>query len=368
MTTILQIVPRRAVIPDGIGDFASRLADRLADGHGIASVFLQAASGSEAEPRVDRWPTEALERRTGDALAEALARLSASANLKALLLHVSGYGYQRRGVPEWLAEGLEDFARSPNRVPVIGFFHELWVDRSARPWTSSFWLRSRQRRVTQRLWALCNRAITSNTAYRDMLGTLAAAPQNRHIDVLPVFSNIGEPETLLPFAERPAALAVFAGSGTAYLQRHHGKALRELLVRENIGEIVNIGARSESQPAAIGDVPVRALGQLPALAVSAVLAKARFGALCYRNRGVFGKSGTLAAYAAHGVVPVVFGSHGADADGLAAGRNYFVAGGGGVADVANISKRVREWYGHHNIARHAELLAGMLHNASRRAA
>jgi hypothetical protein len=110
------------------------------------------------------------------------------------------------------------------------------------------------------------------------------------------------------------------------------------------------------------------LGRLAASNVSAVLATCRFGAVELANRAVLGKSGTFAAYAAHGVVPVVFGSKGATGDGLVEGSNVLLAGETGGVDPAQAALRIIQWYRDHRIERHASAIAGMVRQSVRAAA
>ncbi len=53
-----------------------------------------------------------------------------------LILHYSGYGYDRNGAPAWLVDALRQ--RSMERAAhVVSYFHELYA--TGRPWQRAFW-------------------------------------------------------------------------------------------------------------------------------------------------------------------------------------------------------------------------------------
>lgn len=160
---LLHIVPRLPPEIDGIGDFALMLGEQLAARTGVESRFLSADS---AQARPD----------AGAVLSEQLAlSLSCEAramDCEALMLHYAGYGYDRRGVPTWLAEGIETLARE---VPVFIFFHELWTE--TKPWRTAFYFAPAQKRLTARLQRAAAGTMTSTPGMRRRLSDMGQTPE-----------------------------------------------------------------------------------------------------------------------------------------------------------------------------------------------
>jgi hypothetical protein len=100
--SVLQLVPRRTLIPDGVGDYATLLADTLDRCAGLSSVFVQGADSQSAPPRIDGWSTTAMSVPCAKGLKATLSELTALHHPIAVLVHISLYGYQKRGIPTWL--------------------------------------------------------------------------------------------------------------------------------------------------------------------------------------------------------------------------------------------------------------------------
>lgn len=276
-----------------------------------------------------------------------------------LLLHFSGYGFQKRGVPTWL---LEETKRLRSRFKVFGVvFHELYA--SGPPWTSAFWLSGIQRRIAKDLLDQADFWLTNREmAAKWLLSQNASAPHR----VLPVFSNVGEPEVL--DNERDASIAVFGS-----------EALRSQVYAAGDGEIFRFAKRHKlriddigkpmqdtAMAASLAEAGVIRHGMLPSTQVSESLATARFGALCYPADFV-GKSGIFAAYAAHGVCPILLGNELGAYDGLQPNVHY-AAGFGALAGAQNldpwlIGRAARRWYEPHRIAAHSAGLQALCNEA-----
>ena len=87
---VVHVVPHLPPPHEGVGSFAMTLAEALRSRHGIESRFAAAAE-------LPRDPA---------ALAGALAVLTGEGEA-AVLLHYANYGYQPRGCPAWLVDGLD---------------------------------------------------------------------------------------------------------------------------------------------------------------------------------------------------------------------------------------------------------------------
>ena len=95
-STLIQVVPRRTAEPSGVADYALALARALRAYRGANSVFLSGTPSVHAMPVDDEWKTVCVPKRKAQILAETVQLLSAETNARAVLLHFSGYGYQKR--------------------------------------------------------------------------------------------------------------------------------------------------------------------------------------------------------------------------------------------------------------------------------
>jgi len=211
-----------------------------------------------------------------------------------LLLQLSIYGYQRRGLP-WSLLPLLAGARQRGTWVAV-HFHETWVHR-APLLSSARWLAPWQRQLCRRLLLQADLAVFNTlpawTWGQAQVGTRAV--------LVPSFSNVGEPAIVPAHELRPRRLVVFGGTAAkTAVYRRLGPALSAMLGRGVLDEVLDIGPPGAARAAGFA---VSERGLLPVVEVSGLLLQSRFGAFD-TPWGVATKSGVLAAYAAHGVVPV----------------------------------------------------------------
>lgn len=322
---VLQIVPYLPPPYEGVGTYAAALGHALGGEDGFL-VGDPAWSGTGGR---------AVAARTGEALQAAVA------DADTVLLHYAGYGYQRRGCPAWLVEGL---VRWSGRLVTV--FHEIWA--SGPPWRSSFWLLPAQRRLAA---ALARRSEALATTLDLYAGMLRPWTRGREIAVMPVFSTVGEPAEVPGFAARARRIVVFGGAGVR--SRTYERFLPELARAAKAlraEEIWDVGPPLPL-PGALEGIPVRPLGVLPAGEVSEILRGSAAGFLAYPP-AFLPKSTIFAAYCAHGVLPVcAWDRHPAD-------RPPYWTGDG---DPAATAATAHGWYRGHSLAlqaaRFRELLA-----------
>ena len=352
---IIQIVPRRAREPDGIGDYGTLLARALLERAGINSVFLSGTPARTEPPRADNWHTVPVLERTASDLVAQLSELCRNAAPVAVVIHVSGYGYEKRGVPFWLLQGLRTWRRTHANCSVFGVFHELFA--TGRIWNSSFWLSQPQRRITQGIWDLCDGALTTTAPYFEQLAAWRPnmAPMLR---TMPVSSNVGEPSLVPAPEERPPNMVVFGQPGTENKIYSEPWGALSASVVETLGikEIIDIGTRKTAPPRLVGRAPVMTMGQLAPDRVSKVLVSCRFGLLNY-DIARLQKSGVFAAYAAHGVIPICIGSQAKPPLGLEEGQHFLRWPPKGIPDLGMMQRRLARWYGDHSTVKHADVLA-----------
>jgi hypothetical protein len=355
--TLIQVVPRRAAEPDGVADSALALARTLRAYRGANSVFLSGTPSVDAMPVEDEWKTVCVPKRQAQILADTVQLLSAETNARAVVLHFSGYGYQKRGVPLWLVQGLRIWSRRAGRLPLLTIFHELYA--TGRPWQSSFWVSPLQKQVARSILKLSSAAITPTDLYRKQLSEWQ---EGRSIEVraMPVFSNVGEPGLRSAPRTRSAAAVVFGLAGVEdRLFGTYRPDLERIIAALGIEKIFDIGPRFSSVPATLAGVPVISKGVLPQGAVSELLQRARFGFVAY-PLDFIGKSGVFAAYAAHGVVPIVLSEREGAFDGLQPAQHFLdglrLGTCADAQDLALIQHKLIAWYTSHSLRVQADLI------------
>ncbi len=268
-----------------------------------------------------------------------------------MLLHFSGYGFQKRGVPLWLNSELRSIRK---RFRVFGvIFHELYA--SGPPWGSAFWLSGIQRRIAHELLMQADFWFTNREGAAEWLST--NSPSVPHA-TMPVFSNVGEPASIDAQADnagRERTMVVFGSN-----------SMRAQVYAWNDGEIFKVAQRAGLRIHDIGPTIQEATlsqrlaregvlvqGRLPAEQVSAALLRAEYGALVYPP-DYAAKSGIFAAYAAHGVCPVMLWKNGKARDGFQPGVNYLdgfdaLESGKSELNARLIGRAARQWYEPHSI-------------------
>jgi hypothetical protein len=365
--SVIQLVPLGSVEPNGVADYAQSLARALRNCQGIDTVFLSGTPSTQEIEMKDEWQSVCVPSRQPQILADTLGLLLTKSNASAVVLHFSGYGYQKRGVPLWLLHGLRMWKSRNTHVSILTIFHELYA--TGRPWRSSFWLSRTQKRIARGILDLSSGAITPTSKYRNWLQHCNRG--HAEIACMPVFSNIGEPGSGAVPCARSATAVVFGLAGVE--DRIYGGYRQEVehaLKTLGVERVLDIGPRIGSLPPSLVGVPVISKGALPQAFVSELLQRAKFGFIAY-PLDVIGKSGVFAAYAAHGVVPIVFSEKPGLFEGLEPGRHYI--DGIGLdkpidADaLASMQSELSSWYASHSVHVQAELLGNVIMRKTRNA-
>jgi hypothetical protein len=363
--TLIQVVARRTAEPDGVADFALALARALRASGGPNSVFLSGTPSVNAMPVADDWRTVCVPKRNAQILADTLQLLSAESNTCAVVLHLSGYGYQKRGVPVWLAQGLRIWSRRAGRVPLLTIFHELYA--TGRPWQSAFWLSPLQKQIARSILNLSSAAITPTDLYSKRLSKWRDGSAAR-ITAMPVFSNVGEPGCGLAPCTRTATAVVFGLAGVEdRLFSIYRRDMERIVAALGIEKIFDVGPRFSSVPRTLAGAPVISKGVLPQAAVSELLQRARFGFVAY-PLDFIGKSGVFAAYAAHGVVPIVLSQKQGAFDGLQPSQHLLDGLRLGTRvdaeHLASIQGKLFSWYTSHSLKVQADLVVNSISPSS----
>lgn len=273
-----------------------------------------------------------------------------------MLLQYSGYGYAKRGAPVGLLTQIRRMRARHPEVRLVTMFHELFA--YGPPTNSSFWLSPVQRWVAASLARLSDRVITNRAGSAEWLQKRAPVHHDQ-IRVSPVFSNLGEVANTPPPSQREAHLVFFGYQAELWDAGFSG--LRSVIEKLRPSRVTILG-RSAEIPAEVFDgVHVTRAGWLGAEEVSAILRTARWGLVAY-NPAFLGKSSLLAAFLAHGVVPLLVEGHLPLSDGLQPGVHLAAVQdlGGAPLDVDAISTAGGHWYLPHNRANTAKVFAELL--------
>jgi hypothetical protein len=271
----------------------------------------------------------------------------------AVVLQFSGYGFAQRGAPVWLLRALEARRTDIKRLGI--YFHELHA--FGPPWSSSFWLSPVQRHIARRLAELSDFWMTNREDSTQRLRRFAG---NKPHAVLPVFSNVGE--LAAPVEERGPRIIVFGGAELR--QKTYQAAGTKLFVwakRASL-EIHDIGPpiTEAGLSATLRTGGVIQHGQLDENEVDRLMRDARYGVVAYPVQYA-AKSGVFAAYAAHGICPVLISRNYGAADGLVAGKHYL---NGVPSDNINwkaiaIGQAALTWYQPHRLSRHLDMMSDL---------
>jgi hypothetical protein len=302
-------------------------------------------------------PSHVLAMSQTDARAQSLAdRLERLADQEgracSLLLHFSGYGYQKRGLCFWLVRELENArARLGSRLHVVTMFHELFA--SGPPWQSAFWLCGAQAWIAARLVRTSDRVLTNSQHHAQELRYRLGARAPVH--VWPVFSTVGEPARVRSAGERALRLVVFGAESTRRRALERLPRHVELLRRHGVVVVVEAGPGIAVCPPALG-LERRFVGRLDEPALCALLEGSAFGLIDYPSIHL-GKSTVFAAYLVHGCVVLNTAPVGPDADGLERGHHFLTLDDGPVLPTAGqqqvLADAGRAWYARHTLARQA---------------
>jgi hypothetical protein len=273
------------------------------------------------------------------------------------VLQYSCYGYQRYGIPNWLARALAQWKAAEPGRRLVTMFHELYA--MGKPWSMSFWTSAPQRYVARSLVQLSDAAIT--TTHRQAK-ILRAWNSKIEIALLPVSSNVGELPEDQEARPREDNLIAFGLRGTRerlYRDNPEGWAM----IRERMPRAVihDVGPPTALPIAEWTGLRCESHGELSPARISELFGATRYGVLDY-TRSTLDKSGVFASYCAHGMVPIVFRHATPPSSGVKEREHYVTPSSSDWSDreTARISRNARVWYGQHDLAQHARTTYRML--------
>jgi hypothetical protein len=255
-----------------------------------------------------------------------------------------------------LALQIKRLRRECPEIRLVTMFHELFAYGS--PTTSSFWLSPIQRWVAWTLARLSDQIIANRTASAVWLEKHAPGHRGK-VFVSPVFSNLGEVNDVVPPSQREAHLVFFGYQAELWDAGFTG--LRRVIEALKPQRVTILGRSAEIPAEVFGGIAVTRTGYLGAEEVSAILRTARWGLVAY-NPEFLGKSSLLAAFMAHGVVPLLVDGHLPLSEGLERGVHLLAVNelGSTTPDLDAISAAGQAWYLPHNRENTAAAFAKLL--------
>lgn len=348
---LVQIVPILPPAISGVGDHAALLAQELRSAQGVETRFVVGDPAWHDQREGSSFPAEAVRARSPG---ELLRLLPAGDHPPPVLLHYVGYGYATRGCPFWLATALERWKRRVPAARLLVLFHETYASGDS-VWKSAFWTSPLQKAVAKRISRIADvRRITTRVAAEE-LRVVGGVPAGGHLDVCPVFANLGEPEFPLPLAARRRQLVVF---GTRHWRveafTRHLPDLIETCRRLQIERVVDVGSPLGMALGHLLPIPVAATGPLPGPVAGALFSESFAGYFTYPIP-FLAKSSIFGGYCAHGLLPVTFiENRGTNRDGLVAGIHYSLGVGESQTDpLQEIATAAHSWYHAHRLSVHA---------------
>ena len=272
------------------------------------------------------------------------------------MLHYVGYGYDIKGCPGWLVDGLQRWRSALNTRSLITMFHEVYA--SGPPWTTTFWVSGGQKNLAARLVRTSDSCFTNKKLYTDLLYRLSCGKHTKILS-MPIFSNVGELKQPPPLEKRTKRIVVF-GNRDSRIRVYKKSLITLYRICRFLGikEVLDIGPPTGLNLSVIKGVSIVRMGKLPAAEISNFLSDS-FGGFLRYPPAFLAKSTIFAAYCAHGMLPINFRSHALQMDGLKAGKHYWVLNktNTGVRDLAGlqtIADNAYAWYKTHDLSTHAK--------------
>jgi hypothetical protein len=334
-----------------VGDYADLLANELAAQTGINSLFLLPNSSLSKTQSIKGFQIYPLDRSSLIPTSACLEKRAAG-----LILEYSGYGYAKRGAPVWLVKAARKFRSENPNIRWITMFHELYA---SGPITSSaFWMRPIQKWVVREL---CNLSDVARTSCELMHQLLVPVSGSKVILEAPlaVFSNLGETPVHPAWRNREPRFVIFSSNlgGANPLDSFWDKLKRDLEML-NVNRVTIIGKPVITPQWA--NITFTQLGLLSAAEISQILQVSAYGYVVLSPL-YLAKSGIFAAFAAHGVVPIIPDAAESLPDGLHEGVHYLcpkrLKKNTDAILTEGISKAIWNWYSSHSIATTAKAYA-----------
>lgn len=348
---ILQIIPTPPNSSDGIGDYALLLATQFRKDFQIDTQFLVFRNDVGVAPSIDGFPMQILADHQPEVFCASIPK-----SVQAIIIHFSAYPYFNTslkgtfgiGTPFWLIDALQSVMKS-HRLKLIVMFHEL----PKLHWKQFYFLdflNPIQSIVSRQLARMADLVLTNSSHYQSILSEWLGETVTK----ISVFSNMGEPDVVLPLVDRQRRLVVFGGSARSRIYQNHFPALIHSCMLLGIEEIYDIGPPLQLPEHSNLEINLIEMGYRSQPEVSELLSNSLAGCLDYSPfPGNLGKSGVFAGYCAYGLLPILTQDNHSEREGLSANKDYLVMGDRSgdlnFTELQAIADKAHEWYQFHTL-------------------
>jgi len=360
---VTSIVPNLTPEVNGVGDYGLRLAHQLHQECSINTSFIIGNPYWRHGNSVDGFETNWVDRRSAETLQKSLLLFDFQS--AGVLVHYVGHGYAKGGIPFWLIQGLAHWKLQNPNSRIVTMFHEIYTVDPV--WNPRFWLSPLQKKLIARLVCMSDKCVTNVPSFSKILSSFSHE-KHQNISVMPVFSNVGEPRSILPLELRKRRLVIFGQSHSkTSVYREAIPIIQKICQVLKIHEILDIGPSCGiDRPNNIGHLSVVEAGKLPASEISSILENSLAGFLNY-DPSCLTKSGVFAAYCAHGMIPINYEEE-LMTEYFSPSKHYlasnFFKGNSFLRDVEwqKIANNAYSWYNSHNSRIQAAFFASQLNS------
>ncbi len=351
MKKILQIIPTPPNYADGIGDYALQLATQLRQDFQVDTQFLVFRNDVQVTPLASGFEMEQLSIHTAEK-----CRAAIPLDLQAIIIHFSAYPYFNTslkgslgvGTPFWFVEALRSIV-ADQQIKLVVMFHELPKLHWHQFYLFDF-LNPIHCIVSRSLAQMADVVVTSSSRFQSILSTWI----EKDVPKIPIFSNMGEPELIVPLRERQRRMIIFGGSARARIYKNHSSALMQSCQLLRIDKIYDVGSTLNLPDYSHTGIDLCSLGFRSPGEISELLLTSIAGCIDYSPfPGSLGKSGVFAAYCAHGILPILTCYNPSEENGLCMNQHYLVLGSKldslSLNSYQIIANKAYEWYQDHTL-------------------
>jgi hypothetical protein len=348
---ILQIIPTPPNCTDGIGDFSLLLAEQMYKDYQITTHFLVFQTNLEVEENINGFPITCLESHNTEAFLSAIPK-----DISTVILQFSGFPYFQTnlrgmfgiGTPFWLVKALEKTINF-RQIKLIVIFHELPKLYWRQIYFFNF-LNPIHSQVSRQIAKLADVVSTTSHKYQKILESWLKQPVQR----LFIPSTIGEPNLVPPLIKRKRCLIIFGGSARSRVYENALSELIECCQSLKIEEVYDIGASLDLQQSYdFQGVNFHELGFKNKEEIEQLMLNSIAGVLDYTPfPGDLSKSSVLAAYCAHGLVPILTQYNPSEKDGLYVDKHYLTLNNCtnkiDLSQLQKLADNAYQWYSEHS--------------------
>lgn len=356
---IITITPALPPSLGGVEDYSFLLAKQMYQDQQVHTHFI-VGNPNWTSTQTNDFPVNLIAKRDTKSLLTALE----NTEISTVLLHYVGYGYAKRGSPNWLINGLEAWKKKNTSRKLLIMFHEIYAS-GGSIWQSQFWTGSWQRHLATCLIQLSDTCLTSRNDYAQKI-TQMSKGKHLHVQSLPVFSNISEPINPVRLASRKQQMVIFGGLGARIrVYKDSISTLIRVCKALNLTQIIDIGSPMPFPLPNIEGINLISMGVLAPAQISEIFLDSQVGFLNYPP-DYFAKSTIFAAFASHRLLAIAEGNQTIANDGLSSGKHFWCSDQDGeqltIEKGEAIAEQAYQWYHAHNLEKQGNIFSQFLNS------